>query len=367
MKRNSIKKINILIVDDSREILELFKFIFKKYNLRSTEDAEKPHIFHFCLSETNTAEKALQIVEENFNRNTYFHLAFIDINLGFGKNGIWAAEKIRKIDKNIEFVFFSGLDSINFLELQKRVKPVNKIIFLQKPLSYNEIINICQNLALKYETEKELRRINKKLKTELSQKSAQLTDYSKKVSVNTEKLKKAKSKIEAMEFQYETIFNEINDLIIVTDNHKRIIDVNRHFVKELGYNKEEVVDKCLGKFLKNKINFKSQSELIENENETKNFTFLSRSGEEKILEVKLTSLINNERKMLFYVCRNVTNRIKNEIKARRRSLVIKNMDEAVLISDMHGTIMDVNKAFERIYGFKREEIIHKTMDRVNPA
>lgn len=69
-----------------------------------------------------------------------FHIVFMDIEMP-GINGLEAAGRIRKIDKNCIIIFLTAYEDFNFAKAAITIKALN---YLLKPSSEEEIIEAVQ-------------------------------------------------------------------------------------------------------------------------------------------------------------------------------------------------------------------------------
>ena len=71
-----------------------------------------------------------------------FSVAFIDIRMPPGPDGMWTAEQIRTLDSDIEIVTMTGYTDVNPSDIARRVPPVHKLLYLQKPIHIQEIFQL---------------------------------------------------------------------------------------------------------------------------------------------------------------------------------------------------------------------------------
>lgn len=102
-----------------------------------------------------------------------FSVAFIDVRMPPGPDGVWAAETIRNLDREVEIVIVTAFSDIHPTDILKRVPPSHKLLYLQKPCYVLEIRHMARSLSAKWAMEKELNRIREQQEHRIqSQKSA---------------------------------------------------------------------------------------------------------------------------------------------------------------------------------------------------
>ena len=82
-----------------------------------------------------------------------FAVAFIDVQMPPGPDGVSTAEQIRKLDPNILIVIITGHSDYDVSEISERVPPEDKLLFMQKPIHAQEIKQFALALTSKWQTD----------------------------------------------------------------------------------------------------------------------------------------------------------------------------------------------------------------------
>lgn len=123
---------NILICDDEKEINEtVTKLISGKY-------ADKHNILCFC------SEKEIETFLHN--KNISFDIAFMDIELGKGDNGIEVAYHLKKLNPNIEIVYITGYADKYDEDIFEKIKPYG---LLRKPVKEIRMFKYIDEISAK--------------------------------------------------------------------------------------------------------------------------------------------------------------------------------------------------------------------------
>ncbi|MBU0480980.1 MAG: hypothetical protein KKG47_07750 [Proteobacteria bacterium] len=169
MKDNR-KKARILLVDDEDHILELYRYILTEdcetngaagrideleKNLFGNE-ANPFKIDDFALTVCHQGDEAVQAVKIADQENDPYAIAFLDIRMPPGPDGLWTAEQIRKIDPYVIVVLVTAYADVTANDVYLKVPPPGRLLYVQKPLLHLEIQQIAMTMAEKWRMEKRL-------------------------------------------------------------------------------------------------------------------------------------------------------------------------------------------------------------------
>ncbi len=103
----------------------------------------------FC----NGAEAAVAAVRDALAADAPFAVAFLDMRMPPGPDGVWAAARIRELDPAIEIVLCTAYSDVDPAEMGSIVPPEEKLSYLQKPFHPHEIRQMTISLASKWRAE----------------------------------------------------------------------------------------------------------------------------------------------------------------------------------------------------------------------
>ena len=165
----------ILLVDDEVRIVdELAKVLSpKEYTNAELNELEnrlfnnsntnrrKTTCYNVCCC--NQGENAVHEVAKAIEKNEPFAVAFIDIRMPPGIDGVSTAEQIRKLDSNIQIVMMTGYSDFDISEISHRVPPEDKLLYMQKPIHSQEIRQFALALTAKWQSDYLLHKQNQQL------------------------------------------------------------------------------------------------------------------------------------------------------------------------------------------------------------
>jgi HD-GYP domain-containing protein (c-di-GMP phosphodiesterase class II) len=170
---------NILAVDDEPALLEIYKDILESaprrvsraLGLEGMEGLKAPCFKVTCCA---TAQEALEAVGQAFERGEAFSAIFLDVNMPPGPSGIWAADKILKIDPTANIVLVTGYIGCDSGNLPQHLNLSDRLLFLQKPFHPQEIVQFASALSAKWRAEQRVRALNINLENMVHQRTEAL-------------------------------------------------------------------------------------------------------------------------------------------------------------------------------------------------
>jgi diguanylate cyclase (GGDEF)-like protein len=165
--------IKVLVADDEAEVRDAYRQIFLEaqtsedtavfHNLRerlfnkpASENARKklsPSHTTFEPVFCEGAESAVAAVRAALAANEPFAVAFLDMRMPPGPDGVWAAARIRELDPAIEIAVCTAYSDVDPGEIGGIVPPEEKLSYLQKPFHPHEIRQMTISLASKWRAE----------------------------------------------------------------------------------------------------------------------------------------------------------------------------------------------------------------------
>lgn len=165
-----MKKIRILAVDDEKDILNSYKAIFgedmyrdlfatistegeRLFNGKQNHDATK-HVFELvtCLQ----GDEAVRKVAKSGEEGKPFSVAFIDIRMPPGPDGVWTAKQIHSLDPGINIIIVTGYSDVPPQKITRQLTTPARLFYIQKPFHFDEIYQFAVALSENWQIHKEL-------------------------------------------------------------------------------------------------------------------------------------------------------------------------------------------------------------------
>ena len=185
MKVNVIQPWNyrVLIADDQEEIHNDFEeMLVPSSAKRATDDlagafvseTEKAFLPQFELFHATSGEEACEMIQAGQDRNAPFAMAYVDVRMPPGTDGIETVRRIRKFEQNLEIVIMTAYSDKTLPEIVNDMQLLHKLLYIRKPFSREEIQQITLALVGKWNIEQELAKNRQQLEVSLQRLEAVL-------------------------------------------------------------------------------------------------------------------------------------------------------------------------------------------------
>ena len=163
--------IRVLIADDEAEVRDAYRQILTEADMsgetavfqnlrerlfaRPPADSARNVASHRTFAPTfcEGAEAAVKAVRDAVAAESPFAVAFLDMRMPPGPDGVWAAARIRELDPAIEIVLCTAYSDVDPAHIGTLVPPEEKLSYLQKPFHPHEIRQMTISLASKWRAE----------------------------------------------------------------------------------------------------------------------------------------------------------------------------------------------------------------------
>src|SRR4051812_5553860 len=151
----------ILIVDDNPAIHEDFKKIFTatkemEGNYEEAEaalfgdEATAASEHEFSLDSAFQGQEGLELVRKSINSETPYAMAFIDVRMPPGWDGIETISRIWKVDPDLQVVVCTAYADYSWDDMRAKVGQPDSLLVLKKPFDNIEVQQVAHALTKKW-------------------------------------------------------------------------------------------------------------------------------------------------------------------------------------------------------------------------
>jgi len=164
--------VRVLVADDEPAVLDAYRRIFADPDVVDDDiqslrtklfggdpDAVRTSAFTLAVTYATGADDAVAAFRSARAAGRPFHLAFLDMRMPPGPDGIWAAQQIRGDDGDVDIVIATAYSDIDPKQIAERVPPIDKIFYVQKPFHPYEVRQLALALGAKADAEAKIRRL----------------------------------------------------------------------------------------------------------------------------------------------------------------------------------------------------------------
>jgi PAS domain S-box-containing protein len=233
----------ILIIDDNPAIHEDFQKILCPANHRRPAvnrlaaalfDQDQPGVqtMNFELDSAYQGQEGLEMVKKALAENRPYAMAFVDVRMPPGWDGVETIAHIWKVCSQIQIVVCTAYSDYSWEELQAKVGQPDNLVILKKPFDNVEVQQLALALTRKW-----------LLNVQAGFKLAELEDM---VERRTVELVQANKSLGMSEERFAKAFHASPvPSGIVTLPERRFVDANQHLARITGYTREEMIGRSM--------------------------------------------------------------------------------------------------------------------------
>jgi PAS domain S-box-containing protein len=227
----------ILVIDDNPDIHEDFRKILLTDDSLSVhiaraeaavlgEPAENLELPRFEVDCAHRGEEGLERVSRACVTGRPYAVAFVDVRMPSGWDGIETVDQLWRVDPGLEVVLCTAFSDYSARDIARKLRRTDQLLLLKKPFDNIVVQQLALALAEKWRLSREA--------------EAYFTNLEALITARTQELEHSISLIKASENQYRQLF-ESNPTPIYTYDQTTLafVTVNDAAVRHYGYAKEE--------------------------------------------------------------------------------------------------------------------------------
>jgi PAS domain S-box-containing protein len=228
MSQDLKPNLRVLIIDDNTSIHEDFREILCHDHSGDTiimgmeavlfeGEQPGPTPTSFELSSAYQGQEGLELVKQALAQDRPYALAFVDVRMPPGWDGIETIARIWKVDPQIQIVVCTAYADYSWEQMRAKVGQPDGLLVLKKPFDNIEVQQLAHALTKKW-----------LLNTQANRHLADLSKANELLTLSEERFSKA--------FHHSPLPSALQSL-----SEQRFLDVNQRFTEMTGYSREELI------------------------------------------------------------------------------------------------------------------------------
>jgi two-component system, cell cycle sensor histidine kinase and response regulator CckA len=374
------KNRRVLVIDDNRSIHEDFRKILSPVTaIAAASDATEAAVFghptdavqqtQFEVDSAYQGQEGLLLVKKALAAGRPYAMAFVDVRMPPGWDGVETTRKIWEVDPDIQIVLCTAYSDYSWGEMFEKIGQRDGLLILKKPFDAVEAFQLAHALTEKWWLHQQSRRKMEELESRVAERTRELQQTNHTLQTEVVEHTRAEEELQWKTAFLEAQVNSSIDGILVVDRegkkslqNQRFVDLLKipqhladekanenqlRWVTDMTKNPEQFVKKVL--YL-----YAHPDETSRDEIELKDGTVLDRYS---------SPVVGKDGKYYgrIWTFRDITERKRavEELREseRRFSDMLRNLELVSIMSDQKARITYCNDYLLRLTGWRREEVI----------
>ena len=244
----------ILIIDDNPSIHEDFRKILGPADAKLAQelDAEEAELFgdtasasrpwSFQIDSAFQGQEGLEKVREAFAKGEPYAVAFVDVRMPPGWDGIETITRIWKEFSDLQIVICTAYSDYSWDEIAKSVGSTDQMLVLKKPFDNVEVLQMAHALTKKWQLTQIARRQMEELDVLVNQRTVELRAANARLTGEVAERAVAEEALRRSEERFSKAFhNSPVPMVIQRPDEKGYLDANASFLELINADRGSVL------------------------------------------------------------------------------------------------------------------------------
>ncbi|MHB1082705.1 MAG: PAS domain S-box protein [Prosthecobacter sp.] len=375
----------ILVIDDNQAIHDDFRKILGESD---SEDAAlqaaearifgAPAAMLFEIDTASQGEEGLKMVEKALAEGRPYAMAFVDVRMPPGWDGIETTQRIWKVCPDLQVVICTAFSDCSWNDMQDQINPQDRLLVLKKPFDTIEILQMANALTQKWLRLQESKVEFGDLHHMVSERTRELEEsqaaavsmmadavrHREKAEQAYDELKREMAERRMLEEKFReqaSLLDKAQDAILAHDLEHRITYWNKGAERLYGWSAQEAAGRSVAQLLyKDPEAFQRASEQVIQTGEwVGEMHQIGKDGRSLVIVGHWTLVRDaaGQPKSVLAINTDITGRKKTDEALKMQGRVLESMAEGVTVCDEDGLILFSNDSCNTMFGYKSGELI----------
>jgi PAS domain S-box-containing protein len=383
MKPATIERnLRILVVDDNRAIHDDFRKILCADTARGdaleqaesvlfdgpAEPSKASKRLCFEIDSAYQGQEGLARVEQAVKEGRPFAMAFVDVRMPPGWDGVETAARIWEVCPDLQVVICTAYSDYSWDEMAAKLKNSDRLVILKKPFDTVEVLQLANALTEKWRLHQESRMKLDHLEGLVQERTKVLQETNAKLQEEIAERRRAAEALRESEERYQLLFRGNPLPMWVSDvNTLAMLAVNETALRDYGYTSEEFLKLSL-KDLRRREEIPDFMRNLQRAESASSISLITRhckkDGTVIDVEVMARRISFGGHEAWISLANDITARKAAEDRVREQAALLNLAHDAIFVKDWEGQIKFWNKGAESLYGWTAAEASGKTVGEI---
>ncbi len=215
------------------------QLLFKKAQVRGSR---------FVIDSAYQGREGLAMVNRAVAEGCRYALAFVDVRMPPGWDGVETIGQLWKTDPDLQVVICTAYSDYSWTDIIRDLGHSDSLVILKKPFDNIEAIQLAHALTKKWTVSREAQAKRQDLENHVRERTAELAKANEALTAEVKYRTRAEETLRESENYLKTLLDSLSVGIFTVDPlTKKIVDVNSFALELMGRTKEEVIGQgCYG-------------------------------------------------------------------------------------------------------------------------